>query len=211
MRLRTGARWPQLTIADSCRGHGSTSTSGQNCGGSATCVAGYQCGKGSTCVALGKVGDACEGLKTCGDGLLCAMAADGKSASCIAAVAPGGACTTTSQCRALDNWCTGTEGAKTCQALPGKGAACATGNDQMHPFTCNPPSVCGGTTCGDRLPKDAACVDVGGLFNPCATGLKCTKSKCTPLPAEGEACTGTCATGLTCDFTAGKCIKAVCQ
>ena len=112
----------------------------------------------------------------------------------------------------MDAWCTGTAGAKTCQLLPAKGAACATDLDQTHPFGCALPAVCNGATCGDRLPSGAACTNTG-IFNTCADGLTCGQNgTCVAIPGEGQACTGACQPGLTCTFSGsgGICKKPAC-
>lgn len=149
---------------------------------------------------------------------------------CVAKVALGHACTTTTECVAPTN-CDQALG--TCQPPAAEGAACPYPAEFSN--FCSPslrlacqPQVDGGAVCGRRATRgeacgycvtDLRCITDGGAFGvcgdlaeqgeacqdptECATGaLTCEGGQCVPLPGEAGTCTDSfrCQAGLTCQY-----------
>jgi len=73
---------------------------------------------------------------------------------------------------------------------------------------CTPPNYCDGTTCQALAAKGAQCSLPPSQDNPCGDELSCVAGICDSLPAEGSACTSSCAEiGDVCSATTMTCVK----
>lgn len=186
------------------------------------CTAGLLCaiktaGKPGTCEPPPAIGAACvyqtfTSSAKCGAGNACVPVTGG--AVCKAAVAAGGKCSHTAECGALDMLCIGAKaGNGVCSTLPTVSQACTAADFQAgEVYSCLPPAACVGGKCVAPAAKGDKCV--AGSSSPCAYGLTCLPSGlCGDVPKLGEACTFTCALGLSCKASGGanKCVALVCN
>lgn len=139
------------------------------------------------------LGDPCNDTP-CIDTLLC----DYENDRCIEGPGPGKACgdygcAFGSICDFNDN---------TCKRLPDDGEPCVSGQCAPERFCVTGPQDPTGTC---RAPADDGGACMGHVQ---CKSLNCPAGFCEPKPGRGEACAGTCESGLDCDFETMKCVEA---
>jgi len=173
-----------------------------NCDSFTTCCA-------STCLPapnwVQAGGDCASSSNICASGTVCAVSADGMSATCQPPGVTVGVSCASIPC-AASLYCDSST--HTCQAPAPEGGGC---NPSLNDRDCDDPrDHCDSTaTCVPRLPVRAAC---DPAHNACVSWAKCdaTTFTCAPLPHVGESCeTGTtplaCLGGVRCDADTHTC------
>jgi hypothetical protein len=171
----------------------------QECGLASTCdtTGAMGCPRG-TCRHIAQLGEACAAAAGmgCDGNLRCA------SGTCVRYAAEGETCTASGSECGGGLVCNATSGSGTCTTPPlaSEGESCGSSG-------CASGLVCAfsgtGFTCSPRR-TDGTCRYVSGLDGDCTAPEVCTGATstadgtCGPAPGEGQACSGSCTTGLRC-------------
>lgn len=117
---------------------------------------------------------------------------------------PGQPCAEDTQCTSAS--CNGEGDLKCGTCRPGSelGQACSNATPCVPGLHCKATQTgsggsSGGGTCVAKIQAGSAC----GPDDSCASPNSCRDGVCSPLPGKGQACTGSCASGLTCSTTSG--------